>query len=1054
MSIVSLQGGTGSTVAARLNRQSDSISRSVGQLSSGNRIVRAGDDVANMSVATKMLSRTTALRSSLTNLNQASSLLQVADDGLRQIEDLLQRMNEITTMANSGAVSKQDRTYLNLEITQLRDEIDRIAETTQFNGRHLLNIESDANQAPLTIEREHEVDFSSAGAASSGPPVTAGYVAGMDASSIGNITGHPGNVVAINDGSGSGNNIVADTGNVTSGSATIGGQNALSFDGNSFLRINDTADINLVAQTSRNVFVTFATGADVNSRQVVYEQGGTVNGFNIYIDGGQLYIGGWKSNGSAFNIHLSTAIQANSVYSAGFTFDGLGNGFTGYLNGEVIGNTAVGQNQNAHSGDIGIGGMNNDTRFFDGGANGDGFGFTGSIGEILNYQSILSPAEAADINNYVNVKWGITSSAGLNAPEGGDKLIAKNGAFNGALSEGGTVTGVEYVDLTEADESHQLNVAQSYFTAGSGVTENELTIDATGNREAIRVSASEIQGQNQVRILGSLGNDTISGSKNQNVIMSYANAAGVRVDLEAGTAQGYGEDDLTNIKYVEGSDGIDYLSGSIGRDTLIGGAGDDIITDAATSSSAGRLITNGLVSHIDTTELASISTTPGVVTVMTDQSGSGNDAQNAVGNVQSGISTFNDQNTLVFDGTGFLRIADTADINTAGQDQRAVFMTFETGDKIEARQVLYEEGGGTNGFAIYIENGQVYMTGWQGTGNTFSHIISAEIEKNTTYAVGFVFDATGSQTFNAYVNGKEIGSLAATTPQVAHTGAIGIGAMNDGSFFNGAAETGDNYNFVGKIGELLIYNNSTFTNEELTDLQNFLISRRVNGGDDLFMGGAGNDIITAGGGNDTIDGGDDIDTAVFSGDMLSYEIRQKDDGDLLIIDRRPGGDGVNIVRNIERLRFADGTINLFSFGRDLVSFMTQDNKINFLSVALPDARSENLFKGKEISVNSAEDAARAQNIVRDALLAITAIRARIGSTQARVNYETDAVFNSLQNQDNALSVVEDTDIASASTEYAKNLAKYQASTQILAQVNQMKRETVGDIMKNIEVETL
>jgi flagellin len=112
---------------------------SIARLSSGNRIINASDDVAALATGTSILTKVTALRSALANTSQGTSLLQVADGGLGQIVDILQRQKALAVQAGSGSLTDNNRVLLNQEFQQLSLEVDRIASGTNFNGVNLLN---------------------------------------------------------------------------------------------------------------------------------------------------------------------------------------------------------------------------------------------------------------------------------------------------------------------------------------------------------------------------------------------------------------------------------------------------------------------------------------------------------------------------------------------------------------------------------------------------------------------------------------------------------------------------------------------------------------------------------------------------------------------------------------------------------------------------------------------------------------------------------------------------------------------------------------------------
>ena len=115
------------------------LSANISHLASGKRITKAMEDIASLSIATGLQSQVTSLRQASLNVAQASSMLQVADGGLNQIGDILQRMQAISVQANSGALDAGSRKGLNQEFQQLAQEIDRLSGNTNFNGVKLLD---------------------------------------------------------------------------------------------------------------------------------------------------------------------------------------------------------------------------------------------------------------------------------------------------------------------------------------------------------------------------------------------------------------------------------------------------------------------------------------------------------------------------------------------------------------------------------------------------------------------------------------------------------------------------------------------------------------------------------------------------------------------------------------------------------------------------------------------------------------------------------------------------------------------------------------------------
>ena len=112
--------------------------KSTEKLSSGYRINRAADDAAGLSISEKMRRQIRGLDQASTNADDGISAVQTAEGALNEVQDMLQRMNELAVQAANGTNSENDRSYIQAEIDQLATEIDRVAETTKFNETYLL----------------------------------------------------------------------------------------------------------------------------------------------------------------------------------------------------------------------------------------------------------------------------------------------------------------------------------------------------------------------------------------------------------------------------------------------------------------------------------------------------------------------------------------------------------------------------------------------------------------------------------------------------------------------------------------------------------------------------------------------------------------------------------------------------------------------------------------------------------------------------------------------------------------------------------------------------
>jgi flagellin len=109
------------------------------RLSSGQRINSAKDDAAGLAISNRMTSQIRGLDQAVRNANDGVSMIQTADGALTQSTNILQRMRELAVQSSNGIYNDTDRTTLNAESEQLKQELDRIANTTSFNGKNLLD---------------------------------------------------------------------------------------------------------------------------------------------------------------------------------------------------------------------------------------------------------------------------------------------------------------------------------------------------------------------------------------------------------------------------------------------------------------------------------------------------------------------------------------------------------------------------------------------------------------------------------------------------------------------------------------------------------------------------------------------------------------------------------------------------------------------------------------------------------------------------------------------------------------------------------------------------
>jgi len=127
------------TAQSALRNSRASTEKAMERLSTGLKINRGGDDAAGLAISSRMTSQIRGLNVAVKNANDGISLASVADGALGEVENMLQRIRELAIQSLNDTNSTEDRGYLDSEVTQLASEIDRIANTTNFNGKDLFN---------------------------------------------------------------------------------------------------------------------------------------------------------------------------------------------------------------------------------------------------------------------------------------------------------------------------------------------------------------------------------------------------------------------------------------------------------------------------------------------------------------------------------------------------------------------------------------------------------------------------------------------------------------------------------------------------------------------------------------------------------------------------------------------------------------------------------------------------------------------------------------------------------------------------------------------------
>ena len=150
MAVVNTNIGA-SVAQAALMRNERALNTAMEQLSTGKKINSAGDNASGLAISTRLTSQIRGLDTAIRNANDAMSMVNTAEGALDEITAMMQRMRELAVQSGTGTTAAADRTYLNAEYVALRNEIDRIADNTQWNGRNILDGSAGASVGKSTV---------------------------------------------------------------------------------------------------------------------------------------------------------------------------------------------------------------------------------------------------------------------------------------------------------------------------------------------------------------------------------------------------------------------------------------------------------------------------------------------------------------------------------------------------------------------------------------------------------------------------------------------------------------------------------------------------------------------------------------------------------------------------------------------------------------------------------------------------------------------------------------------------------------------------------------
>lgn len=273
------------------------------------------------------------------------------------------------------------------------------------------------------------------------------------------------------------------------------GNSAIDFDGiNDGILIPDSIGINTSTYAERTVELVF-NADDVTTRQVLFEEGATVNGLTIYLDGGNIYVTG-EDDGDWVDANINAPVSTGTTYHIAFVFDQPNNSFTGYLDGVDIGSVTVNNTIfPGHSGDIGIGYAPDGVQFHDGEDGTGGYHFDGRISDVALYNTALTQTQIQERSDIVQ---GIYPAADpiddiLYGGDGFDQLYGGDGGRDVFVFETTSAfNDVDEINAFDISEQDAIDISDllTGYTPGTDAITDWLEITNNGSNSDVKVDTT------------------------------------------------------------------------------------------------------------------------------------------------------------------------------------------------------------------------------------------------------------------------------------------------------------------------------------------------------------------------------------------------------------------------------------------------------------------------------------------------------------------------------------------------------------------------------------
>lgn len=542
----------------------------------------------------------------------------------------------------------------------------------------------------------------------------------------------------------------------------------LNFNGSSDLMILPSSTlVDNGTYTTRNIFVSFKTGANITNRQVIYEQGDGTRGMNLYIDTGKLYCGFWNTSqdgdGKQNFISLNTDVITGTIYHALLLLDysnytsssGADGAFKCQVNTTMLGSVATTSRLFPHATGTGLGGANAGTRFHDTTTSSSGHYFYGKILEWQMLETLPTSSQISSVMEYLMAKW---SSADIAAP--GNFAIINNATASSSATASWTAIS-------------DPNFVTDHYLMALGTSPGGFDV---------------VYWTNVGNVLTYQLQDGIDG-----VTLALATNTDYYLTLKAVDQYGIESQEVTSVawRYVPSSGSL--AGAFLKADSKI----HDSITD-------------------DMGVLASQTGYNGKVVNWGDQLTLDGGQPFTAASSSAPTFSVSSNNGVLFGTNKYMTVANHTDINSSTTLKKSITIAFQTGTDVTNKQVLYDLGSRTKGMNIYIQGGVLYCGFWvttdQGDGVQNFISVNSSVIANTKYVVTFVYDytnytsATGDNgKLTSYVNSAKIGEAATTSRYFGDTSLTGLGAQVDGGRYHDTnSNKQSDFYFTGSILEVTL----------------------------------------------------------------------------------------------------------------------------------------------------------------------------------------------------------------------------------------------------------